>query len=327
MMNNNEFRFRVQNLSYGWCRVKMLINDKEINFNAGYLGPNPLASLIEICAEFLIDQETEELRTIWQAEPGQLEIKLRLDQQNLLHLDLTEKDEDEEIIYESWHEVVHFNAFVSSIVSEAFRVLNAFGIYGYYCSWSDHVDFPLACLLRITNKIKAHERDDCDSNFSDLSKELACINEQIAKLEITEQTRMNHCVIYYEQWQLQCCGNPFSVGDTVQWTCLMPQEYKNAHGIILDFEEEHHGFATHSIVGTVAKIIAERSEFPKGKRVVWYHKAQTIQEEIPCADGWESDKKDDETTERTFWGYIVELKDAVIKPLAKSEEDTNKKDT
>ena len=36
MMNNNEFRFRVQNLSYGWCRVNMLINDKEINFNAGY---------------------------------------------------------------------------------------------------------------------------------------------------------------------------------------------------------------------------------------------------------------------------------------------------
>ena len=47
MMNNNEFRFRVQNLSYGWCRVNMLINDKEINFNAGYLGPKPLASLID----------------------------------------------------------------------------------------------------------------------------------------------------------------------------------------------------------------------------------------------------------------------------------------
>lgn len=70
MMNNNEFRFRVQNLSYGWCRVNMLINDKEINFNAGYLGPNPLASFIEICAEFLIDRDQEKLSTIWQAHPG-----------------------------------------------------------------------------------------------------------------------------------------------------------------------------------------------------------------------------------------------------------------
>ena len=70
MMNNNEFRFRVQNLSYGWCRVNMLINDKEINFNASYLGPNPLASFIEICAEFLIDRDQEKLSTIWQAHPG-----------------------------------------------------------------------------------------------------------------------------------------------------------------------------------------------------------------------------------------------------------------
>ena len=69
-MNNNEFRFRVQNLSYGWCRVNMLINDKEINFNAGYLDPNPLASFIEICAEFLIDRDQEKLSTIWQAHPG-----------------------------------------------------------------------------------------------------------------------------------------------------------------------------------------------------------------------------------------------------------------
>lgn len=58
-------------------------------------------------------------------------------------------------------------------------------------------------------------------------------------------------------------------------------------------------------------------------REVWYHKAHTIQEEISHADGWESDKEDDETTERTFWGYIVELKDVVVKPLAKSDDNSN----
>lgn len=220
------------------------------------------------------------------------------------------------------NEVVHFNAFVSSIVSEAFRVLNAFGLYSYYSSWSDHIDFPLACLLRITDIIKANKRDNSDSCFTDLSKELDCISEHIAKLEITEETMMDYCVVYYESWQLQCCGVPFSVGDKVDWTCIMPQEYKNAHGIILDFEEEHHGFATHSIVGTVSKIVAERSEFPTGKRKVWYHKAHTIQEEISRADGRESLTKGDDTTERTFWGYIVELKDVVVKPLSKNDENT-----
>lgn len=64
-------------------------------------------------------------------------------------------------------------------------------------------------------------------------------------------------------------------------------------------------------------------EKTKGKREVWYHKAHTIQEEISHADGWESDKEDDETTERTFWGYIVELKDVVVKPLVKSDDNSN----
>ena len=88
----------------------------------------------------------------------------------------------------------------------------------------------------------------------------------------------------------------------------MPTDIKNAHGVVLDFQEEHHGFATHSICGTVDKIVVERSEFPKGKRVVRYEAAQIINEEISKANEWESEIKDDETTERTFWGISSLLK-------------------
>lgn len=28
------------------------------------------------------------------------------------------------------------------------------------------------------------------------------------------------CTVYYEAWQMECCGTPFSVGDTVQWDVL-----------------------------------------------------------------------------------------------------------
>lgn len=97
----------------------------------------------------------------------------------------------------------------------------------------------------------------------------------------------------------------------------MPYEFKNAHGIPLDFEEDHHDSATHTIIGTVSKIIAERSEFPKGKREVWYNKALTIQEEILKADGWEKNYQGDVQTDRAFWGYIVTLKDAIVKPIDK----------
>ena len=103
----------------------------------------------------------------------------------------------------------------------------------------------------------------------------------------------------------------------------MSAEYKNAHGTIIDFEEEDHGFAKYSISGTVTQIIAERSEFPKGKCVVSYSQANTIQEEILRADGHEKDLSCDEETDRTFWGYIVTLKDVVVKPLPEKESNIN----
>lgn len=69
--------------------------------------------------------------------------------------------------------------------------------------------------------------------------------------------------------------------------------------------------------GTVSKIIAERSEFPKGLKEVWYDKAHIIREELQNADGWESQLSNDDTTDSTFWGYIVELRDAIVKPIEK----------
>ena len=220
------------------------------------------------------------------------------------------------MLQEEWHETVPFNIFVNTIKSESYRILNAFGLYGYRCSWSN-CGFPLAEFLNITNRRvpKWNEESYC----TNILEELKYLNENINKLDIVEVTKMDECTIYYEAWQLQCCGEPFSVGDNVEWTCIMPKEYKNAHGVIIDFEEEHHGFATHRIIGTITKIIAERSEFPKGERIVWYHRAPVIREELKYADGWESNRKSDETTEITFWGYIVEMKDVTIGPLNKEE--------
>lgn len=312
-MKKEIFKFHVQNIAFGWCRVAMYIYDKEIHYNAGYLGPNPLESFVDACFDYLI--EKGEYHIVWQAEPGQMKITLNLDESNMLHLDIVDQNEDGVTIYGEWHEVIPYNAFVESVVSEGFRVLNAFGLYGYRCSWSDKTEFPLSELLRITDSIM--EVMIRDSYNSDLSKEMECLQENIAKLEITEKRIMKVCTVYYESWQLQCCGEPFKVGDKVEWNCVIAKGYKNAHGIIVDLEEEHHGFATHSVTGFVTKILAERSEFPKGQKEVWYEKACTIQEEIKRADGWESDYKSDDVKDRTFWGYIVELKDVTVKPITK----------
>ena len=315
-MEQNIFKFHVQNLSFGWCRVLMLINDEEVWFNAEYMGDNPLSSLIDVCVE--LKEQGGDYHLKWFDRFIVLKIGLSLDETGMLHLDIVNQHETGREIYGEWHETIPFDTFVNAIIAEGFRVLNAFGLYGYRRSWQNHTDFPLTNLLRLTGKC-----DEIWKGCTDIAKEMAVLQEYISKLEITEETKMDLCTLYYESWQIQCCGDPFAVGDKVEWTCISPSAYKNAHGTIIDFEEDHHGFATHAIEGVVTKIIAERSEFPKGKREVWYNKAETIREELQHANGWESDKRDDDTTERTFWGYIVELKDVTVKPLEEIERSSN----
>lgn len=306
-MAQKVFRFHVQNLAGGWCCVEMLINDKRIWFNAEYMGANPIASFIKACAK--LKDKGGKCHVKWVYHDNCLEIKMELKHNNTLCLDIKNNAYEPE----EWHETIPFGIFVSEIVSEGFRVLNAFGLYGYKCSWQNNEDFPLTDLLRITGKCEEIWKGDSCS--TDIMKEIDVLREYIYPKVISEKAKMDRCTIYYESWQIQCCGTPFSVGEKVEWTCFIPQDDKNAHGIILDFVEDHHGFATHSIVGTVTKIIAERCEFPKGEREVWYEKTQVIHEELQSADGWESELDDDDTTDRTFLGYIVELKDAVIKPI------------
>lgn len=317
------FQVHVQYISYGWCGIELFVNNQLIKCDAGCMGPNPLASLMEACLDFDMAKteedrqgdDIEETTITWQEEPGTMCLELKLSSNDTVLMDIQERDDDEEVL-EEWHEVVPFEDFKDAIVSEGLRVLNALGLYGYYAAWSDRTEFPLSPLLRLTGK--SNLKWDGDYCHTRLSEEIDCLSSFTEKLEIKEEKHYNTCKLYYESWQLQCCGDPFAVGDKVNWTCVMPTEYKNAHGIIIDFEEEHHGFATHSISGTVAQIIAERSEFPKGKRVVHYPQAKTIQEEIPKANGHEKDFSSDEKTDRTFWGYIVTLKDAVLKPLPDS---------
>ena len=320
IMNKNIFKFRVKEIAYGWCHVNLIINNKEIDYYASsVLGDSPVDSFIEACADFISLDTDGTYYITWYDEPGTLKFDLSLDESQMLHMDIRKyEDEDDSNLEEEWHEVIPYDCFVNEVISEGFRVLRAFGLYGYRCSWQNQTDFPLASLLRITKK--CYRVWNGDSCYSDISKEIECLQEFLPKAStIDKVVKMDECVVYYESWQIQCCGDPFAVGDTVEWTCVYPSLTKHAHGILIDCDEEHHIGDTHKVRGTISKIIVERSEFPKGKREVWYESAGVIHEEVQKADGWESELKDDETTERTFWGYIVTLKDAEITPIDKSK--------
>lgn len=50
----SQFKVHVQYIVYGCCGIELLIGNKLIKCDAGYGGPNPLASLIEACLDFSI---------------------------------------------------------------------------------------------------------------------------------------------------------------------------------------------------------------------------------------------------------------------------------
>ena len=122
---------------------------------------------------------------------------------------------------------------------------------------------------------------------------------------------MNKCTIFYQSWQMQCCGTPFSVGDKVKWGCVVPENAVRRDGVDLDFEEEHHLTPAYTVVGTVKRILAEYCEYPLDFDPAINENFEVIQEETEYADGWNFEKEDTDT-KRDFWGYVVELEDATV---------------
>lgn len=302
-MKNKTFNFRVKSLSYGWCEIDMEINGKHIPYLASYIGSEPMANLIDSCVSF--KKGWKEYHIVWQDEPGELNIDMKLRGEKL-HLNISDSEKNEK-----WHEDVIFDDYLSAVISEGFRVLNAFGQFGYRMAWDwdGNNEFPLSQLLYISGAYEEKEIAALSSVGIDFAKEYAFVQNQFDKRKITKKTRLSECSIYYQSWQMQCCGDPFSVGDKIEWTCTVPPRLKNAHGTIYDFEEDHHGDETHSITGTVTKIIAEYSKVEKDCKGLNYDHVCTNMEEQTSAKNFEHEDGEH------LWGYIVELKDVTIMPL------------
>ena len=309
-MEQSTFKFRVKRIESGTCDVVMTINDKVISYSASYIGLEPLKSMIEICAEIMMELDVDgKYRTGWADEPGGLDFTFLPKGEGLLHIDIVDENTKEE-----WHEDVPFETFVVAIISEGFRVLNAFGLYGYRSAWASETEFPLSQLMLICG---LYNREDASylgytSNFTD---EAEFLKQHSILEKYDAEKHLDECTVYYESWQMQCCGDPFSVGDEVQWTCLVPTHPGAASGRIVDFYEDHHKDFTHKIIGTVSNIVSQFSDSDKDKKIISYESEWIYEKEIINADGWECNKPDDDTIERTFWGYVVELKDVIIKPI------------
>lgn len=129
--------------------------------------------------------------------------------------------------------------------------------------------------------------------------------------------KFDACNISYESWQLQCCGEPFKIGDVVHWTCTPVSKPRKVNGIPIKFEEEHHLGFTHEITGIVERIWAETSALPVDPSAKSYHYdyAPKVLTPLTEADGYESERKDTEDKHYIFWGYVVTLRDVGVTKL------------
>ncbi len=126
-----------------------------------------------------------------------------------------------------------------------------------------------------------------------------------------------------DNWQMQCCGEPFAVGDEVSWTLRDPDTEwlesvlgsESAGGV--DKAEEHHGGIGDggtSTVGIVTSIHAVRCRYapPPGgaETVLGPVPGSGTLDAIRFADGWTPDRG-----ELEFAGYLVRLKiDEDVRP-------------
>jgi hypothetical protein len=115
-----------------------------------------------------------------------------------------------------------------------------------------------------------------------------------------------------DDWQLQCCGEVFSVGERVTWQCG-PTDGEWLTGVLgpelartVTHHEEHHGGEdTQPLVGTVQSIRAVCHDLAprpgENPRVMYSVPGTTVLTEVETADGWFKGDKGH------FAGYLIEL--------------------
>lgn len=130
---------------------------------------------------------------------------------------------------------------------------------------------------------------------------------------------MNQCIVLYDDWQMQCCGTPFKIRDTVswlvlKWACNNIPVYVET----IDYYYEAHDsdyktlFMLNGVVSEIKALHYKYEESLENPNVNVPVSGLIVN--VYSADGW------DEAIEGLlFNAYIVKLKDVNIRAAKKSE--------
>lgn len=132
-----------------------------------------------------------------------------------------------------------------------------------------------------------------------------------------------NCKVFYESWQMECCGRPFAIGDSVNWLVLRETELNSPVDVgRIDYCYEAHSSAWEELfvlTGRVEQIDVLYQHYELSKENPRYL-VPVGGKLMPAekAEGFEKDKDDMNAT-----GYVVTLSGVTVCP-AKKEEVTFK---
>jgi hypothetical protein len=123
--------------------------------------------------------------------------------------------------------------------------------------------------------------------------------------------------VWMADWQMQCCGEPFSVGATVEWT-LAPVGDRGAIALAMGLElaetvthqEDHHSLLLPEnaprTAGTVRSIRAVHGRYRRAQgqaKCLSQLRESATATLVSSANGWEAADQDGPR----FVGYLIEL--------------------
>lgn len=184
-----EIKIQVKSLCCGNEEINIFFGEHRISFYASYLGQEPMASLVQAVYELeecgVCDMDNDEVRyeseVRWLDEPGFLTMEFRRTDETLyIHMKTADDFECKSIMEEELCFHVSFKTFKEAVIRESLRMLREYGIKGYYDSWADGKDFPLALLLSLLGKGCVESEDwTCKSSLQDELKTIMDLTNNI----------------------------------------------------------------------------------------------------------------------------------------------------
>lgn len=136
----------------------------------------------------------------------------------------------------------------------------------------------------------------------------------------TGDNMSENCKVFYEGWQMECCGSPFTIGDSISWLVLKDPDL-NAPAVDLgkiDYCYEAHSSAWEELfvlTGKVELIDILYQNYERSKENPRY--LVPVGGMLVSAENTEDFEEDHDGMKAT--GYVVTLSGIAVRPARKEE--------